>query len=374
MKIKTLSIALLAVAATACSPKVSIELTNSLPFERKAEIASLPVQELRSKLGNGSFVVKNERGREVTYQLTHDSLLVFPASIGAKSKIKYTIAPGTPAKADTLATGAFYPIRKDDVAWENDRMAYRAYGPELQASGERAFGYDIWTKSVTRPVVLERYYQTFAGINNFHHDIGTGMDVYTVGPTLGGGTAARIDSTGNIVYPWCFSSFKILDNGPLRFTVQLDYPTGESRLVSLDAGEFLNKAVVNIPSQPSDKGVTAGVVVHKQNPQGYAVDKDNKFVAVADLTDNPNTDNGVIYVGIVAPEADALGYESLPQPAGDAIGHVLATRNGNAATPYTYYWGSGWSKGFMPTWQAWQDYLAAFSQRLKAPINVKILN
>ena len=46
---------------------------------------------------------------------------------------------------DVVACGRQYPERLDDVAWENDRAAYRAYGPALQEKGERAFGYDIWT-------------------------------------------------------------------------------------------------------------------------------------------------------------------------------------------------------------------------------------
>lgn len=46
----------------------------------------------------------------------------------------------------------------DDVAWENDLTAFRAYGPALQETGERAFGYDIWTKyNTTEPVVEARY-------------------------------------------------------------------------------------------------------------------------------------------------------------------------------------------------------------------------
>ena len=58
----------------------------------------------------------------------------------------YTIAEGTPQPVDVVACGRQYPERLDDVAWENDRAAYRAYGPALQEKGERAFGYDIWTK------------------------------------------------------------------------------------------------------------------------------------------------------------------------------------------------------------------------------------
>lgn len=48
---------------------------------------------------------------------------------------------------------------------------------------------------------------------SFHVDHGEGMDVYAVDYTLGGGTAALLDSAGNIVYPYCYESYEILDNG-----------------------------------------------------------------------------------------------------------------------------------------------------------------
>ena len=57
---------------------------------------------------------------------------------------------------------------------------------------------------------------------SYHVDHGNGMDCYSVGPTLGGGTAAlMVDST--IIYPYCYENYKILNNGPLRFTVKLTY-------------------------------------------------------------------------------------------------------------------------------------------------------
>ena len=85
-------------------------------------------------------------------------MLIFPASVKGDASAVYTIAEGTPQPVDVVACGRQYPERLDDVAWENDRAAYRAYGPALQEKGERAFGYDIWTKyNTTEPVVEARY-------------------------------------------------------------------------------------------------------------------------------------------------------------------------------------------------------------------------
>lgn len=83
---------------------------------------------------------------------------------------------------DVAACGRVYPERLDDVAWENDRVAYRAYGPALQATGERAYGYDIWTKSTPEPVVEDRYDGDLNRGISYHEDHGNGMDVYAVAP------------------------------------------------------------------------------------------------------------------------------------------------------------------------------------------------
>lgn len=145
--------------------------------------------------------------------------------------------------------------------------------PALQATGERAFGYDIWVKSVAEPVVEKRYEgelnpETKARISelkktdpkaadelyksvSYHVDHGNGLDCYKVGPTLGGGTAALMVND-TIVYPYCYKTFEVLDNGPLRFTVKLTYnplivngdSVSRTRLISLDAGSQLNKTVV----------------------------------------------------------------------------------------------------------------------------------
>ncbi|HWI56372.1 MAG TPA: glycoside hydrolase family 88 protein, partial [Bacillota bacterium] len=48
--------------------------------------------------------------------------------------------------APAIAYGTFMPQRKDDFAWENDRVAFRIYGPALEATGEISSGIDIWCK------------------------------------------------------------------------------------------------------------------------------------------------------------------------------------------------------------------------------------
>ena len=76
---------------------------------------------------------------------------------------------------------------------------------------------------------------------SLHLDHGTGLDCYNVGPSLGCGTPA-IMLGDSIVMPYCFKEYRVLDNGPLRFTLELVYNTEkidgqnvtEHRIISLD--------------------------------------------------------------------------------------------------------------------------------------------
>lgn len=362
-----------------CSHTAQIVVTNDTELPRTGELVEVPVAEL-AKVPQ-PFVLTDDSGTEIPYQLTYDSLVVFQATVPSGSAKTYTVTHGTPAAVDTVCYGAFFPRRKDDLTWENDRSAYRAYGHALQEAGEHAYGYDIWTKSVPHPVVEKRYREAFAKIANFHEDHGEGMDVYTVGPTLGAGTAALLDTDGNILYPWCFAEYEILDNGPLRFTARLHYrpraiggdsAVTETRTIVLDAGSFVNRTTVQYDGLTEPTAAAAGIVVHRQNPEGYMMDPSADVLAVADLTDDADADHGVIYVGAILPAADGMSYAALPESAGDAIGHILARTTYTPGSSMTYYWGSGWSKGSMPDWSTWTQYLTEESARRATPLRAAV--
>ena len=105
----------------------------------------------------GEFIITDAEGRKFPISLLTTTVLYSPHP--SKPRIRqYTLScRSTPAPVDTIAWGRQFPERKDDMAWENDRSAYRAYASALQQSGERAFGYDIWTKSVPHRVLEKRF-------------------------------------------------------------------------------------------------------------------------------------------------------------------------------------------------------------------------
>ena len=126
-----------ALAMFSCSQKepVTVTITNPLSIDRNGEMVEISMAEITGKLqlpDTAQVIVLDENGLEVPYQITYDDMLIFPASVKGDASAVYTIAEGTPQPVDVVACGRQYPERLDDVAWENDRAAYRAYGPALQ--------------------------------------------------------------------------------------------------------------------------------------------------------------------------------------------------------------------------------------------------
>ena len=132
---KKISYLLLAFFALACTPEKKVEVTISNPssFDRLNEITEIEMDAI-AKLQGETFIITDNQGTQIPYQITHDQKIIFPVSLKAGENISYQIIPGTPEEFKTISCGKHYPERVDDIAWENDRIAFRVYGPALQAS------------------------------------------------------------------------------------------------------------------------------------------------------------------------------------------------------------------------------------------------
>ena len=390
------------------SRTVTVTVTNPLAMERSNEMVEVSMETVTDRLGladTAQIVVFNADGQQVPYQITYDGKVIFPAAIAAGGTATYTIQTGTPEAFDVKACGRCYPERMDDMAWENDLVAFRAYGPALQAKGERGFGYDLFTKYNTTEPMLEAMYakeldkETLAKIaelkktdpkaaaelsreRSYHIDHGYGMDCYAVGPTLGAGVAALMVND-TIIYPWCYKNQEILDNGPLRFTVKLEFTpltvkgdstVVETRLITLDAGSHLNKTAVSYSNLKETLPIVAGIVLHE--PDGAVVaDAANGYITYVDPTTGP--DNGKIFMGAAVPAVvkDAktvLFSEKEKKERNNADGHVLAVSDYEPGSEYVYYWGFAWDKADIKTADAWNRYMADFAQKVRNPLTVKV--
>lgn len=383
-----------------------VTITNDQAFDRE-ELVEVPISDIAQKIKlieEEQYIVTDTKGNQVPYQITYDDKLLFLAKVQAHGEATYTVTVGEPIETSSLVGGRHYPERLDDMTWENDRAAYRAYGPASQDRGEHTYGYDVWAKRVPELVVEQRYAdhlnpdiqeevsrlrkarkyneanELFHSVS-FHVDHGNGLDCYSVGPTLGCGTAALMQGD-NIIYPYCWKEYEMMENGPLRFTVKLTYnpfmvgkdSVVETRIISLAKGSQLNKTIVTYTGLEKSMPVATGLVIHPENPEAYVIEEEKGYIAYADLTDNVNNDNGIIYVGAVMPkkvkESKTILFTPKEAKERGALGHVLAISNYKPNSEYTYYWGSGWSKYGFDSMEAWTTHLEQYVQRMHHPLTV----
>lgn len=382
--------------------QVSVTVKNPTDAQRQ-ELVEIDAATVYGKLGINSgspFKVLNALRQEVAYQLTYDGKLLLDVSVRPKGVARLTIVPGKPRPVKTWVCGRQYPERVDDIAWENDRGAYRLYGPALQRNGERAFGNDVWVKNTPDLVVEQRYQLELSNhaavealrkagntaaadsleeLTTYHFDHGYGLDCYKVGPSLGCGAPALMDGD-KIVFPYSYVNYEILDNGPLRFTVALTYETKEfhgdfvteHRLLSLDKGSNFNRQTVWYEGATKPIDIASGVVIHNEDTTSVAFD--NRIVAYADPTDNPAAQNFQIYVGVLFPYDKAEQLRVPNEGGANGIhGHALLVRRGvQPGERVTYYWGSAWSKYDCRNVLEWMLRLGVFYQVLREPLTVTI--
>ena len=438
---------LLALAGSNYSHAQTATIVVSNPTSAsRTELIELSMSDVKAKLAGATpkkgeaYIVKNKRGQQIGTQITHDGKLLIDASVRPNGTATYTLSIGKPYQQKVWATGALYKIRKDDIAWENDRCAYRIYGPALQRSGERSFGTDIWVKNTADTVVYNRYKidhdgnvlgdkidakartlekqaKDFAAqakaeknsakaaklekqskalqeqakalwaesrevdiTTSFHLDHGNGLDPYRVGATLGIGAPSLM--VGKTQYlPYCWKTYKILDNGPLRFTVELTYNPStigdmknvvEHRIISLDKGSNFNKMTVWYDGLTTPTDFATGFPIHEEDTESKTFAKD--YVSYADPTDNIEVNQSQVYVGVLFPNGiDNTYYQLFDQKHDGATGHALGLKRGlKNNEKYSYYFGAAWSKYDVKSYAEWQLRIKEYLEALKTPLEVTI--
>ena len=206
--------------------QVTVKVSNSLPVAYKQFVISIPwkdVVDVWPQIDTSFFkVIDSSTKKEVPCQLEYcgksgiQNILV-QADIPANNTATFYLQFGARTIVASKTFCRYVPERKDDFAWENDKIAFRIYGKSLEGTKENANGIDVWVKSTDRLVINERYQR-----GDYHIDHGDGMDYYHVGQSLGAGNIAPY-LYDSIWYPANYRKWKVLDNGPLRSTFQLDY-------------------------------------------------------------------------------------------------------------------------------------------------------
>lgn len=354
-------------------------VTNSTAVNRRAEMIEIPW----GKLAAAQFsllklkVVSAQTGDEIPSQILlvdnkTPKAVIFQCQTNKGSTAYFYIQKQKPALYQPKTFGRIVPERFDDFAWENDKVAFRMYGPALQATGEISSGIDVWGKRTNKLIINDWYKK-----NDYHKDHGEGMDFYGVGTTLGAGGIAPF--INNKLYPSKnFVLYRVLQNGPLRTTFQLNYkswkagniPVVEVKTITLDAGSYLNKVEVNYHFSAPQLPVAVGIAKMPENGKSWS-EVNNGYCI---LSYKQSGDYGMLNLGAIVPaEGKIIEIDSTNTDHYKHTGHYLISTTVKKNTPFIYYQGGAWNKeGTFTAPEEWKQYLIDKETQLKNPLMVTL--
>lgn len=255
----------------------------------------------------------------------------------------------------------------DDFAWENDLVAFRAYGPALAAKGGgEDSGIDVWLKRVKYPII-DRWYSLMQQGYSYHKDYGEGSDPYHVGPSRGcGGTA--IWKNGEMVLAGPYKEWKIDSRDPKRsvFTLSYEYKIGEETIrevktISIELGSrlFRSESVFTKNGEPvSGLEIAIGITTHG-NKAKVTFDQAKGWMSCWETIDGQGLGTGVV----ISPK-DVLEMKEHLSPNKEHHAVLITRTDGQGRT--VHYAGYGWEgAGEITTPAQWQDYLSTFAANLK---------
>jgi hypothetical protein len=364
-----------------------LRLTNPLGAARGEEVVEVPLGQITEHLHYSvaqlqSLIATDARtNQRIPSQLfserpgTDPDTLLLLVMLPAKGvlNVAFRVDPTAPPQ-EALVFGRTVPERKDDFAWENKVVAYRIYGPALEATGEISSGIDVWSKRIPNFVVDDFYKRdheaalTHNPALSYHKDNGVGLDSYDVGKTRGcGGTAVWED--GKLIVSKNYTSVRVIATGPVRFEFEISYApwaaggktVTETKRISLDAGSHLNKIVSTFTfdgEQPL--ALAAGIAIHEGATATFPGD-----TSIASVWDTPQIPSA----GRIATALVSLPGEKAKTLT--VVNHALMIFERRSGEPFTYFAGSGWSKADMPTEADWISYLKSFQKLHEHPIQFR---
>ncbi|PBJ08241.1 DUF4861 family protein [Flavobacterium sp. ACN6] len=389
MKKHILFLAILAGNLAAISQNKIITISNNLSIDREFETIELTKKMLglNSNAKLEDYAVKDLSSYSFLETQTVDNdgdgimdVLLFQPKIKASSKQDFQVIGGTNTSASKTINcySRFVPERTDDYAWENNKVAFRTYGPVAQKmveenipGGTLTSGIDAWLKRVDYPIINKWYEKATNGTGTYHKDTGEGLDNFHVGDSRGvGGIAVNVD--GKYYFSKNFISWKTITNGPIRTSFILTYADwdakgnkiNESKLISLDYGSQLSRFEINITGT---KTIAAGLTLHdKKGTIGTNLKK-------GWLSYWEPIDDSEIGLGLVAPKGSLISFDNHVTDEKDLsnLYGSIPVKNNKAV----YYVGFGWKKGSpFQTKQEWENYLTSFAEKINNPLIVKIKN
>jgi len=284
-----------------------------------------------------------------------------PAKVADEAAaVEQAALPVTEAATETgevVAYGRFVPEREDDFAWENDRVAFRVYGPSSGGKGQVS-GVDAWLKRVPYSII-DKWYAGFLAGKSYHEDHGEGYDPFHVGDSRGvGGTAIWTD--GKAWPAGKYMSYEVLQSGGdvVEFKLQYEWETplglvGESKTISLSLGEQLYRvnSVFTLDGQPAVLPVAIGLTTHDGNAEAFSNPETGR-ISTWEAIDEIGVGTGVL----MAP-ARISQMMHTPSEEKDAS-HIWLVTSSNENGELTFRAGFAWEAAQeFTTSDEWNEYL-----------------
>ncbi len=381
--VQIMIVAVLLVLSSCNSHQHTIIVTNTLGSERVDEVVTANIEHLPFS-SKQLILIDKRTGQEVQNQpIDKDNngiaeAVSFQTSLKDNETRQYIIKEGkstiVPSEVKTFAR--FVPERTDDFAWENDRVAFRTYGPEAQRmtennipGGTLSSGIDCWLKKVNHSIIDKWYQGNIDQPGYYHSDHGEGLDNYHVGPSRGcGGTGVM--SNGQLIASKNFTGYKVFKNGPVTSEFELDYAPyqvsdktiTERKVISIDLGKNLTKYVIFVEGTDT---LTTGITLHDN--AGTVSDNPR---AVWLNYHTPHKGEMLSTAIVVHPKyfAAQTRVDSEVKDESHALLH-LKVIDGKVE----FYSGFAWSgSAQFKNNTAWENYLSNFAEGLIHPISVKV--
>ncbi|MGB5942952.1 MAG: DUF4861 family protein [Leeuwenhoekiella sp.] len=366
----------------------TITITNDLTLPRSLETVEVRISDIVIPEGGQveemGVVDVNSGEVVITQQVDEDGdgtmdVLLFQPEIESKGEKKYRLEiipkDRQPDVVD-YCFSRFVPERTDDYAWENNRVAFRTFGPKAQQmvedsikGGTLASGIDAWLKRVEYPIINKWYKRNDEKQGAYHKDEGEGLDNFHVGISRGvGGIAVKNDTTFAISKN--FIKWETIAVGPIRTEFVLTYADWESngikisekKRISLDYGSQLSKFLVEISGTDN---LHAGLTVHEKDG---SASQNEEAGYIAYWQPHDDSDLGT---GIVVPKENWLASEMFDSDVADwsNLYTNVEVDEGKAV----YYAGFGWKKaGKITSSEEWNAYLEDFAKKVNNPLKVTL--
>lgn len=250
----------------------------------------------------------------------------------------------------------FISERKEDIAWENDKVAFRIYSREVK--GKAGSGVDFWTKSVDEPII-ETWYALNAAGQDYHTDRGQGYDFYSVGNNRGiGGTGIWADSTLVVSEP--YANYRIYSDGPELLDFEISYQPymaagrtiyEKKRIRMVLSTNFYQVTSTIETSDGEDAVLAVGVTDF-----GKSVMTQDAEAGMLTLIEQISEKNGAIVSAVIADPERVNNFVSYGKDR-------LVLMNVKSGEPVTYYIGAAWDgdSRFEPIEWKWSQYMNGVS-------------